>query len=135
AVYQSTAASYNVVANNILRNFNFEAFPIWSTKDEAACEFNQISRNTIVNSNEGIVNVGQYTHDTAAIGVYGWASHNSITGNTIVGFLGVGIIVSDAGSGGLCEGNQVTGNAVFEVGLAGIMISGAQSTDVRSNVV
>jgi hypothetical protein len=135
AVYQSSGASYNLVVNNIVGDFNFEAFPIFSTKDQAACEFNQVSGNTITNSNQGIVNIGQFTHDTAAIGVYGRASHNCITGNTIVGYLGVGIIVSDAGSGGVCDGNQVTGNAVFEVGLAGIMISGARNTDVRSNVV
>jgi hypothetical protein len=135
AVYLSSGSSYNVVADNIVRDFNFEAFPTWSTKEQVACQFNRISGNTIINSNTGVQNTGQFTHDTAAIGVFGSASHNCIAGNTIVGFLGPGILVSDAGSGGLCTGNQVTGNAVHEVGLAGIVISGAKNTDVRGNVV
>lgn len=135
AVYLSSGSSYNMVVNNIARDLNYEAIAIYSTKDQPACQFNQISGNTIRNFNRGVLNTGQFTHDIAAIGVYGRATQNCVTGNTVVGFLGSGILVSDAGSGGLCIGNQVAGNAVFEVGLVGIMISGAKNTDVRGNLV
>jgi hypothetical protein len=135
AVYLSTGASYNLVANNIVRDFNFESFPVWYKIGQELCQFNQISGNTVTNSNRGIVNTGQFIHDTAAIGVYGGAAHNSVNGNVIVGYLGYDIIVSDAGSGGLCVGNQVTGNSISNVGLAGIIVRGAKNTDIRSNVV
>jgi hypothetical protein len=53
----------------------------------------------------------------------------------MVNLHGHGIIVTDAGSEGQCLGNQVTENSIYSVALAGINVSGAKNTDVKSNVI
>jgi Pectate lyase superfamily protein len=130
AVYLSDGASYNVVADNFVGEFNWDAFPIFSYNGEASCDFNRISDNIIKNANGAAVNF-----DSAAISITGVTSHNCVSGNTITGFLGCGIIVDGYGTDGLCFSNQVTDNSISGVGLRGICVTSAKNTDIKSNVI
>jgi hypothetical protein len=128
AVYLSAGTSYNIVAHNLVKDFHEEAFPINTYKNQPASQYNQIVNNTIING-------GQFTTDSAAISITGVSSYNRVEGNTIVGYKGHGIIITDGGTKGLCIGNQVIGNSIYKVGWVGILIMGAKHTDVHSNVV
>lgn len=128
AVYLAAGASYNIVAENIVKDLNEAAFPISTYAYQPASKYNHIVNNTIING-------GRLTHDGAAIGIYGKSSYNRVVNNIILGYQGNGIIITDSGHGGLCIGNEVVGNSVYFVARAGIMIMGAKDTDVRSNKV
>jgi len=129
AVYLSSGASYNIVAHNIVKDFNEEAFPINTYRTQAPSQYNQIVNNTIING--GTLT----TTDAGAISITGMSQYNCISGNTIAGYKGHGIIVTDAGTCGQCIGNQVVGNSIYNVAYHGIVVMGAKNTDVRSNVV
>lgn len=128
AVYLSGGASYNVITHNSVDNFAEEALTISTYKGQPASQYNQIIGNTI---HQG----GQLTTDSGAIGVYGVSSYNRIANNTVVGYRGEGIIITDAGQDGRCMGNEVTGNTIRNVARVGILIKGAKDTIVESNKV
>ena len=128
AVYLSSGASFNIVADNMTDMFNEEGITIYSKREHPPCRNNSIVNNLI---NGG----GRLTVDSGGIGVYGNAINNHIEGNTVRDYDGYGIVVSDASQGGICIGTEVLGNAVRNAGTIGIVIVGAKQTNVQSNTV
>lgn len=128
AVYLSGGATRTIVADNVVSSFNEAAFPISSYTGQPPNEYNRIQGNTILQG-------GQGSGDSGAIEIYGISSYNEVVGNTISGFNGNGIIITDGGQGGQNKRNKIVANSVEFCAWVGIYVKGASETSVLDNIV
>jgi hypothetical protein len=67
--------------------------------------------------------------------VYGDSLHTSVVGNSISGYNGFGINITDAGQGGLNKYAVVRGNRVIECMLGGIIVMGSKFATIANNYI
>lgn len=128
AVYLSAGASYNIVSQNRISGFNEENITISSTAAQPTNQYNEIVDNICSGG-------GSASSDSGCIGVYGDSLHNLIKGNTVTGFNGWGVMVSDNGQTGLTKFTKVALNTVIECQLGGIVLQGSKNSLVKGNYV
>ncbi len=128
AVYLSAGASWNRVSENLADASHEDAFTIYATAAQSACRHNALVGNAVSGG-------GSLTTDSGAISAFGHVTHTTIRDNAVADFHGWGLIVSDAGQGGLATRSVLDGNRVVGCHRGGIGILGASQTTLRGNDV
>ena len=129
AIYFSVGNTYSIATTNSIEAFNETAILLSASSAQAGVIGALIKGNTI----RGGGTSG--TVESAGIALLGKISHSTVHGNTIISFDNDGIILNDAGSGGLCVRNTIKNNDVILSGLVGIRVLGSKDCAVIGNFI
>lgn len=129
AVYLSVGSSFAIVANNNVYGFKETHIQIYALAAQP------VITGCIVVGNICATGGTVGTAESACVSVSGNVVDTLVVGNTLQTFGNSGILVSDAGEGGLCQRNVIADNTVLNMSLIGILIAGAKNTTVSGNTV
>lgn len=129
AIYNSVGASFNVVANNVIKDCNEAGISFNATSAQAGVRGVIVSNNIIEGGGVAA------TTDAAAINLNGNIQDCVVSGNIVRNRANAGILVSDAGQGGLCTNNTIKNNSVIDVAYVGLRLLSTKNCTLSDNYV